>query len=117
MNELISDDEVFSAISHLKNGKSAGFDGIPGEMFKYTCNTVVSIVTKIFNAIFTMSKIPGDWKKGIIVPLYKKGSTSDPNNYRAISLLPIFSKIFCVKQTSYELVKFMQCNNRNASWF
>ena len=37
---------------------------------------------------------PEDWKKSDVVPVHKKESTNLMKNYRAISLLPIFSKIF-----------------------
>ena len=35
-----------------------------------------------------------DWKKANIVPIHKKGTRQDKANYRPISLLPIFGKIF-----------------------
>jgi hypothetical protein len=34
-----------------------------------------------------------NWKIAKVFPLFKSGSTSDPNNYRPISLLPVFGKI------------------------
>ena len=34
------------------------------------------------------------WNKGIIIPLHKKGSLSDTNNYRGITLVSCFGKIF-----------------------
>ena len=37
---------------------------------------------------------PSSWSKGIIIPLHKKGDTSDPNNYRRISLVSCFAKLF-----------------------
>ena len=32
--------------------------------------------------------------KGLIVPIHKKGDTTDPNNYRGITLISTFTKIF-----------------------
>jgi hypothetical protein len=52
LNNQITDNEVISAISHLKNGKSAGIDGIPGEMFKCCSTILVPVITNIFNSIF-----------------------------------------------------------------
>ena len=37
---------------------------------------------------------PDDWKKSNVVPVHKTKSTNLIKNYRPISLLPIFSKIF-----------------------
>ena len=48
----------------------------------------------IFNALYTNSLFPDIWTKGLIMLLLKKGDLSQPENYRGISLLPIFSKIF-----------------------
>ena len=37
---------------------------------------------------------PGDWKNAVITPVYKKGSRLDCLNYRGISLMSIFGKVF-----------------------
>ena len=37
---------------------------------------------------------PNDWKKGIVVPVFKKGDKQILKNYRPISLLPVCGKIF-----------------------
>ena len=36
---------------------------------------------------------PTSWKQAKVIAMYKKGSHSDPNNYRPISLLSSFGKI------------------------
>ena len=39
------------------------------------------------------SKFPLDCKTAKVKPLYKKGSKTDPKNYRLVSLLPLVSKV------------------------
>ena len=39
------------------------------------------------------SKFPLDCKIAKVKPLYKKGSKTDPKNYRLVSLLPLVSKV------------------------
>ena len=38
--------------------------------------------------------VPEDWKKQLLIPLHKKGSKKDCDNYRGIALLSIPSKVF-----------------------
>ena len=48
----------------------------------------------IFNKALTTSVYPDIWKKGNVVPVHKKDSKNLVKNYRPISVLPIFGKIF-----------------------
>ena len=56
-----------------------------------------SLVKPLFN-IFQFSletgNFPGKWKRGNIVPVHREGKKDLINNYRAVSILPIFSKIY-----------------------
>ncbi len=80
--------EIMEAIRKLKVGKASGPDGIRGEMLKYGGEVVVNWMMWICNLSWEQSKVPEDWRKAIIVPLYKgKG------NYRGISLLSVPGKI------------------------
>ena len=56
---------------------------------------MLPIYVKLFNIILTTGIIPDNWTIGIIKPIYKnKGSTDLPENYRPISLLSCFGKLF-----------------------
>jgi hypothetical protein len=50
------------------------------------------------------------YKQGKIIPLYKKGSKDDPNNYRPVQLQTAFSKIL-EKVMLKRLINFMEQNN------
>ena len=50
-------------------------------------------ITQMCNLSIKFSHFPKDCKVAKIKPLYKKGTKTDPNNFRPISLLPIISKI------------------------
>ena len=48
-----------------------------------------------FNTILHTSIVPDSWLKGIICPIYKRsGNPSYPENYRPITLVSCFSKLF-----------------------
>ena len=50
---------------------------------------------KLFNRILETGQIPQSWSAGRIVPIYKqKGDRSRPENYRGITLLSCFGKMF-----------------------
>ena len=51
--------------------------------------------TKLFNIIFDTGLVPESWSVGNILPIYKnKGSSKLPENYRPITLLSCFGKLF-----------------------
>ncbi|XP_077869437.1 uncharacterized protein LOC144360963, partial [Saccoglossus kowalevskii] len=94
LNAPISQSEILNAVYNLKKNKSAGPDMIIPEFLKYSCDLTVPLIHTLFNSIFNTGHFPQGWSRGVIVPVYKKNNTRDPNNYRAISLLSVFSKIF-----------------------
>ena len=44
--------------------------------------------------MFDLGYFPASWTEGFIVPILKKGDVDTPNNYRAITLLSTFGKLF-----------------------
>lgn len=49
---------------------------------------------KLFNIVFNLGYFPEKWTEGFIVPLHKKGNFNDVENYRGITLLSTFGKLF-----------------------
>ena len=86
-------EEIKKAIMLLKNGKSAGPDGIPAEVLKADLQTSVDMLHPLFTRIWEDEVIPQDWKEGYIVKLPKKGDLSQCKNYRGIMLLSIPGKV------------------------
>ena len=56
--------------------------------------TSVDILHTLFTKVWNEEDIPGDWKKGILITLPKKGDLGDCYNYRDITLLSIPGKVF-----------------------
>ena len=84
---LISGEEVAAAIKGLKIGKAAGPTGVVSEM-KAAGGFGSRWMTDLINNIVKEGYIPDDWRKSILVPVYKgKGDPLVCGSYRAIKLL------------------------------
>ena len=85
---LILEEEVAAAIKGLKVGKAAGPTGVVSEMMKAAGGFGSRWMTDLINNIVKEGCIPVDWRKSILVPMYK--GTGDPlvcGSNRAIKLL------------------------------
>jgi hypothetical protein len=58
------------------------------ELIKAGGRIIHGEIHKLIISILNKELLPEEWKKSIIVPIYKKGDKTDCSNYRGISLLP-----------------------------
>jgi endonuclease/exonuclease/phosphatase family metal-dependent hydrolase len=86
--------EISKAIKRLRKGKSAGVDEIVTELLKFGGEIMEEILWFFFDQVWREERVPEEWSKAVIVPLFKKGDKRDPFNYRGISLLSIVGKTF-----------------------
>ena len=105
LDDSISREEVWKAIRHLKMGKAAGVDGMTSDIIRAAAgaigsstltpeNHTVDAITLLFNFVYDKEVWPTRWSQGIIIPLHKQDSPTNPANYRPITLLPIMQKLF-----------------------
>lgn len=85
--------EISNTIKCLSSNKSPGIDGISAFTLKAISDHISPVLTYIFNFSFEQGEFPQSLKTAVVVPLFKKGDTTNLNNYRPISLLSCFSKI------------------------
>ena len=73
-----------------------GVDNVTAEHIIYAHPAIVIHLTKLFNAMIAHGYMRNNFGTSIIVPLVKDrcGNVSKPANYRAISLSPVFAKLF-----------------------
>ena len=69
--------EVVSAIENLSSGKSPGIDSICTEFLKAGGDAMAQVLTKLFNLILGTGEIPSNFKKALIVVLFKKDDSSE----------------------------------------
>ena len=64
-------------------------------MIKAGGNTIIEWFKQIINHVWVHETLPDDWKKGIILPFWKrKGDQLVCSNHRGITLLSIPGKLF-----------------------
>ena len=90
----IKEDEILKIILALNINKARGHDDISIKMIKICDKSLVKPLPLLFDYSIKNSCYPDIWKKSNIVPVHKKNDKRLVNNYRPISLLPIFGKIF-----------------------
>ena len=76
------------------NQKSCGLDEIPMSICKLSPDNILLILCHIFNLMLGQGKFINEFKKAKVIPMHKKGSKTDVNNYRPISLLPVMYKFW-----------------------
>ena len=84
---------VLTFLRKLKSNGSGGVDNLPNILLKKIASEISFPLSCSFNATMSSSSIPSDWAMGIVVSVFKKGSTSNVNNYRPTSLTCILCKI------------------------
>ena len=86
--------EINRIIDTLKDKNSSGYDEITTKIIKISKPFIISPIINICNKMLAQGTFPERLKFSLIKPIYKSGNKSSPSNYRPISLLPVFSKIF-----------------------
>ena len=78
----------------MKPKKSSGFDFLSSKILKSTSSSLIPPLTKMINKSLVIDhEFPHGLKLGKLQPLHKKGSVTDPNNFRPISQLSIVSNV------------------------
>ena len=87
-------DEISKIINNLDSKKSSDFFNVSPEIVKLSKNVVAECLSIIFNRCIREGNFPDLLKIAKVIPVHKGDSVLNVANYRPISLLPIFSKVF-----------------------
>ena len=90
----LSTKHVEKIIKSLKPKNSAGYDGISTGLLKISSAFIISPLTFICNKSISLGVFPDRLKYAAVKPLFKKGDKNNISNYRPISSLSSFSKVF-----------------------
>ena len=92
--QYTSTNEVTKIIMTLKSMKSVGYDEISNQLLKLSAAYIISPLPYICNAALNSGVFPDRLKYATVKPIHKKGTQHDLANYRPISFLTAFSKVF-----------------------
>ena len=82
------------ALSCLKPNKSADYDNVKPSILRKVIHFIVKPLAYIINLSLHNGIVPDHLKIAKVIPIYKKGDPKASDNYRPVSVLSCFSKIF-----------------------
>ena len=98
LSSHFSVDEVSFGMNQAKS-KACSLSGLSPFLLKSMKDSLAPLLCRVFNQCLIRSNFPSSWLESIVFFIHKKGSTSDPNNFRSISIqnpfLKLFSSLFC----------------------
>ena len=92
--DSVSEQEVIEICKSLKSGTAVGYDNVSVDLVKQCAQLISSLLTHIINMSIVSGIVPDELKIARVIPLFKSGDRSLFTNYRPVSVLPAFSKIF-----------------------
>ncbi|KAK3559553.1 hypothetical protein QTP86_013720 [Hemibagrus guttatus] len=94
--DKIRKDEVRKALKRMKSReKGVGPDDIPVEVWKCRGEAAVEFLTSLFNRVLEIEKMPEEWRRSVLVPIFKnKGDVQSCSNYRGIKLMSHTMKLW-----------------------
>ena len=73
--------------------KTSGVDGIHPSLLRDLSEQLSGPLSILFRRTLDEGMVHTDWRVANVTPLYKKGNTSTPGNYRPVSLTPVVCKL------------------------
>ena len=102
--------EEIKGVIHSLNNSSSGWDEIPTFLVKKCVDSFIEPLTYLVNSSISEGIFPSELKLARVVPIFKSGDPSLITNYRPISVLNFFSKVF-EKVMYNHIISFMNKND------
>ena len=91
---LVDESFILCQLQNLNVSKATGIDNISAKYLKMAAPAISKHLTKILNLSIKNGTFPDSFKKAKVTPIFKKGSKTDVNNFRPISVLPTLNSIY-----------------------
>lgn len=98
--------EVQKLLSMTKT-EAPGYDDISPKVLKHCSSIISAPMAHIINVCLKSGNFPDNLKIAKVLPIFKSGNRKDINNYRPISILPAFSKVF-EKIIAHRLINYLE---------
>ena len=108
--DSVSPDDIERKILYIPKNKAYGLYSCPIRTLSCAKHIVSGPLADIFNMYVQISVLPSKLKEAKVIPVYKSDDETEPGNYRPISLLSIFNRIF-EKLMYHHLKSFLDKNN------
>ena len=92
-NLIFDQNAIAKCLGNLKDSKSPGPDDISAYLIKHLAKPLNVQLYFIFEQSLVESRIPEDWRRANVTPIFKKGDRRSPGNYRPVSLTSIICKV------------------------
>ena len=92
--EELNFDEFEEAFKSLKRNKAAGFDDLSSNIIIDAYDSLKNILFHVFKVSIKQGISPDSLEIAKVTPIFKFGAKDKVSNYRPISTLPVFSKVF-----------------------
>ena len=102
--------EIRKLIENLDGNKAMGPDEVAGRVLKECKEELIKPLYDIINCSVNTGRVPMEWKRANIVPIYKSGNKEDPMNYRPVSLTSIVCKL-CETVIKNQWTEYLERNN------
>ena len=86
--------KIRKLLSKINSNKACGPDAIHGRILKNCAVSLAYPLSLLFKLSYNTGSVPREWKLAHVVPIHKKGSKENIENYRPISLTSLVMKTF-----------------------
>lgn len=110
MPTTITEKELEKIIISFPNKYSTGADEVPMPVIKFARRYLVKPLVHLINSSFISGIFPEKLKISKVKPLFKDGVANCPSNYRPVSMISSFAKLY-ERAMSIQLTKYLEINS------
>ena len=115
----VTEEDVQIVVKMIDIYKASSVEFVSSRILKDAFLALIPQLTHLYNVSFSCNTFPMSWKIAKVIPLKKSGDSSDVNNLRPLSLLPLPGKL-AERLAHSKISKFLEDNqlfNENQVFF